>query len=244
MTIWKLVLIPIFIITASCNTIKWRADMATISSSEYKCDNRQLLNTERWWTEPMSLSDNPNSVVLCGGNVPNSTGPGVGDDSCISVDLYTCVSSKVPATMGTARQSLQPICLTAGQCYLFGGNTSTASEATRSVDYFDLKRRTLQKAKWQLPEPRLCYAAISLSDFDFVVTGGYGVKDPATGKGPVYNTAVRFNSVTGQATTIAMTHQLRLTPFAQGTARRGELRKIGVRVATPLCLKWSEYLLG
>lgn len=82
MTIWKLVVIPTLIITASCNTIKWRADMATISSSEYKCN-----------------------------------------------------------------------------------------------------------------------------DSDFIVTGGYGVKDPATGKGTVYNTAVRFNSITGQATTIAMTHQ-------------------------------------
>lgn len=181
--------------------------MATISSSEYKCDNGQLLNTKRWWTEPISLPDNPNGVVLCGGNVPNSTGPGIGDDSCISVDLYTCVSSRVPSTMGTTRQSLQPICLTAGQCYLFGGNTSTASEATRSVDYFDLRKLTLQKTRWQLPEPRLCYAATSLNDSYFIVTGGYGVKDPATGKGPVYNTAVRFNSVTGQSTTIAMARQ-------------------------------------
>lgn len=181
--------------------------MGTIENSVYQCPGGQALNPERWWTEPFPHAQMADRYFLCGGNAPAGEGAGKASDACAFVDVDTCrvVPTRIPMT--TARQALQPVCLSPARCYLFGGNTADTSDANLSVDLFDSFRGRVRQRVALLPEPRMASAAAPLGDGTILITGGYGVKDPVTKMGPVHQTAVRFDPRRKSFVTIPMQHR-------------------------------------
>ena len=180
--------------------------MPNIESKVYQCGT-QTLNPQRWWTEPLPVkSDKTHSqFILCGGNMPAEGGAGLADDKCVRVDTAQCSVSAPFALMSTPRQAVVPVCTT-GQCYFFGGNTAKATDSAKAVDEMDRSKCTFQSDTSRIPDQRLAFAATALTDQLLLITGGYGVKDFATGKGPVFNTAVLLNPVSNDSETVTMKH--------------------------------------
>lgn len=197
--------------------------MVQIVSERYICGGSdQGINAGLWWTEPISSGQKPGVYYFCGGNVATEDGSSKGFDSCKAVDVNSCSTYSYSVRMSTPRQALQPNCLTNGQCILFGGNTSASMADMVSVDIFSPEKLKMKKASYSMPEPRLCHAAALLEDngSDVLVTGGYGVKDPKTGRGPVLASAVLLNVVTGKALPLRMNHQRgghSITKLSDGT---------------------------
>ncbi|MBI2346205.1 MAG: hypothetical protein HYV03_04855, partial [Deltaproteobacteria bacterium] len=181
------------------------AIMTTIVSRPYHCADGRELNIGRWWTEPVAIA--PGEHIFCGGNLPVEGKVGTGTNTCVTVNVDSCKVTPLRRVMQTARQGVQPVCLTNGQCLLFGGNTNDATPASLRIDRLRLNNQRLQSTSLQLSEPCMATAAARLADGRVLITGGFGLKDPTTGKGPVLGTALLLNPQSGRKETITMHHQ-------------------------------------